>query len=100
MQGSFFVSGSVWDLSSPNDCSLINPGHWVFHVHFAVSMREPSLIIPVTAVVGDDDRVHLSGQDVGEVLWNHDPRRYGRPWSASTAWPSGSRAGSCCTFSP
>jgi hypothetical protein len=36
-------------------------------------MREPSLVIPVTASADDDGLVHIEGDDVSLVLWNHRP---------------------------
>jgi hypothetical protein len=36
-------------------------------------MREPSAVIPVTAVVDDDGVVHVEGDDLSLVMWNHSP---------------------------
>ena len=36
-------------------------------------MREPSVVIPVTAVVDDDSLVHIEGDDLSLVRWNHRP---------------------------
>lgn len=36
-------------------------------------MREPSLLIPVTAVVDNDGLVHIEGDDLSLVRWNHRP---------------------------
>jgi hypothetical protein len=36
-------------------------------------MREPSAVIPVTAVVDDDGLVHIEGDDLSLVCWNHRP---------------------------
>jgi hypothetical protein len=36
-------------------------------------MREPSVVIPVTAVVADDGLVHIEGDDLSLVRWNHRP---------------------------
>ncbi|OBI45646.1 hypothetical protein A5707_01720 [Mycobacterium kyorinense] len=36
-------------------------------------MREPSEVIPVTAVVGDDGLVHIEGDGLSLVRWNHRP---------------------------
>ena len=36
-------------------------------------MREPSAVIPVTAVVDDDGLVHIEGDDLFLVRWNHRP---------------------------
>ncbi len=63
----------VWDLSG-NDglCDLYTPGHQVHWIHFNHSMREPSVVIPVTAAVDEDALVHIDGDE--EVLrWNHRP---------------------------
>jgi hypothetical protein len=42
-------------------------------MHFNHSMREPSVVIPVTAVVDHDGLVHIEGDDVSLVRWNHRP---------------------------
>jgi hypothetical protein len=34
-------------------------------------MREPSVVIPVTASVDDDGLVHIEGDDLSLVRWNH-----------------------------
>jgi hypothetical protein len=36
-------------------------------------MREPSVVIPVTAGVDDDGLVPIEGDDRSLVLWNHRP---------------------------
>jgi hypothetical protein len=36
-------------------------------------MQEPSLLIPVTAVVDDDGLVYIEGDDLSLVRWNHRP---------------------------
>ena len=36
-------------------------------------MREPSVVIPVTAVVDDDGLVRIEGDDLSLVRWNHRP---------------------------
>jgi len=36
-------------------------------------MREPSVVIPVTASVDDDGLVHIEGDDLSLVRWNHRP---------------------------
>ena len=38
-------------------------------------MREPSVVIPVTAVVDDDGLVHIEGDDLFLVRWNHRPEQ-------------------------
>ncbi len=68
------MRGSMWDLSEAGDpCDSYQPGHRVFYVHFNVSMRIPSPVIPVTAVVDDDGLVHIEGDDLSVVRWNHRP---------------------------
>lgn len=68
------MSGSAWDLSSAGDCGSYRDGHQVFYVRFNVSMRIPSPVIPVTAVVTDDGLVHIEGDDLSLVMWNHRPQ--------------------------
>jgi hypothetical protein len=36
-------------------------------------MREPSVVIPVTASVDDNGLVHIEGDDLSLVRWNHRP---------------------------
>jgi hypothetical protein len=36
-------------------------------------MRKPSAVIPVTASVDDDGLVHIDGDDLSLVRWNHRP---------------------------
>jgi hypothetical protein len=68
------MSGYVWDLSGTDkQCVSYGPGHQIHWIHFNHSMREPSVVIPVTAVVGDDELVHIEGDDLSLVLWNHRP---------------------------
>ena len=68
------MSGYVWDLSGTDrQCDLYRPGHQIHWIHFNHSMREPSVVIPVTAVVDDDGLVHIEGDDVSLVRWNHRP---------------------------
>jgi hypothetical protein len=43
------------------------------HIHFNHSMRGPAVVIPVTAVVGDDGLVPIEGDDLFLVRWNHRP---------------------------
>lgn len=68
------MSGSVWDLSSAGDCGLYRCGHQVFYVQFNVSMRIPSPVIGVTAVVTDDGLVHIEGDGLSLVMWHHRPQ--------------------------
>ena len=68
------MSGYVWDLSGTDkQCALYGPGHLIHWIHFNHSMREPSVVIPVTAVVDDDGLVHIEGDDLSLVRWNHRP---------------------------
>jgi hypothetical protein len=68
------MSGYVWDLSGTDrQCDLYGPGHQIHWIHFNHSMREPSVVIPVTAVVDDDGLVHIDGEDPSLVRWNHRP---------------------------
>lgn len=36
-------------------------------------MREPSVVISVTASVDDDGLVHIEGDDLSLARWNHRP---------------------------
>jgi hypothetical protein len=66
--------GYVWDLSGTDrQCDSYAPGHQIHWIHFNHSMREPSVVIPVTAVVDDDGLVHIEGDDLSHVRWNHRP---------------------------
>ena len=68
------MSGYVWDLSGTDrQCDLYRPGHLIHWIHFNHSMREPSEVIPVTASVDDDGLVHIEGDDLSLVRWNHRP---------------------------
>jgi hypothetical protein len=68
------MSGYVWDLSgTDNRCQSYAPGHLIHWIHFNHSMREPSAVIPVTAEVDEDGLVHIEGDDVSLVRWNHRP---------------------------
>ena len=67
------VSGYVWDLSGTDrQCDSYAPGHQIHWIHFNHSMREPSVVVPVTASVDDDGQVHIEG-DLSLVRWNHRP---------------------------
>ena len=72
---SYGVSTSyVWDLSGTDkQCASYGLGHLIHWIHFKLSMREPSVVIPVTAVVDDDGLVHIEGDDLSLVRWNHRP---------------------------
>ncbi|HTY32048.1 hypothetical protein [Mycobacterium sp.] len=68
------MSGYVWDLSGTDDqCDSYGPGHQIHWIHFNHSMREQSVVIPVTAVVDDDGLVHIKGDGLSLVRWNHRP---------------------------
>jgi hypothetical protein len=68
------MSGYVWDLSGTDrQCDLYGPGHQIHWIHFNHSMREPSVVIPVTAVLDDGGLVHIEGEDLSLVQWNHRP---------------------------
>jgi hypothetical protein len=68
------MSGYVWDLSGTDkQCASYAPGHLIHWIHFNHSMREPSVVIPVTAAVDDDGLVHIEGDDLSLVRWNHRP---------------------------
>ncbi|MGE5697672.1 MAG: hypothetical protein ACM4D3_21280 [Candidatus Sericytochromatia bacterium] len=68
------MSGYAWDLSGTDKhCSSYGPGHQIHWIHFNHSMREPSTVIPVTAVVTDDGFVYIQGDGLSEVRWNHRP---------------------------
>jgi hypothetical protein len=68
------MSGYVWDLSgTDNRCHSYAPGHLVRFIQFKLSMREPSPVIPVTATIDDDGLIHIEGDDVSVVGWNHRP---------------------------
>ena len=68
------MSGYIWDLSgTDNQCDSYAPGHQIHWIHFNHSMREPSAVIPVTASVADDGLVHIEGDDLSLVRWNHRP---------------------------
>ena len=67
------MSGYVWDLSGTDrQCDSYGPGHQIHWIHFSLSMRESSVVIPVTAVLGDG-LVHIEGDDLSLVRWNHRP---------------------------
>jgi hypothetical protein len=68
------MSGYVWDLSGTDrQCDSYAPGHQIHWIHFNHSMREPSVVIPVTAVIDDEGLVHIEGDDLCVVRWNHRP---------------------------
>jgi hypothetical protein len=68
------MTGYVWDLSGTDkQCDLYRPGHQIHWIHFNHSMREPSVVIPVTASVDNDGLVHIEGDDLSLVRWNHRP---------------------------
>jgi hypothetical protein len=54
-------------------CDLYGPDHLIHWIHFNHSMGEPSEVIPVAAAVDDDGLVHIEGDDVSLLRWNHRP---------------------------
>jgi len=72
-------------------------GHQIYWIHFNHSMREPSVVIPVTASVDDDGLVQIEGDDLCLVRWNHLrngwPRRSDGTGSTEAARGSPSPAG-------
>jgi hypothetical protein len=69
-----FMSGYVWDLSRPDDrCDSYAPGHLIHWIQFKLSMRDCSVVIPVTAAVADNGLVYIEGDDVTVLGWNHRP---------------------------
>ena len=56
------MSGYVWDLSGTDkQRDSYAPGHQIHWIQFKHAMREPSAVIPVTAVVDEDGVVHIEG---------------------------------------
>jgi hypothetical protein len=45
----------------------------VHFIQFKLSVREPSPAIPVTATIDDDGVIHIEGDDVSMLGWNHRP---------------------------
>jgi hypothetical protein len=88
------MSGFVWDLSGTDGkCESYKPGHQIHWIHFNKSMREPSQVIPITAVVDDDGLVHIEGDDLSLVRWHHRPsllrdalERFGRKADYKPRW--------------
>jgi hypothetical protein len=67
------MSAYAWDLSGIDvQCASYKPGHLIHWIHFNHSMREPGPVIPVTAAV-NDGLVHIEGEDLSLVRWNHRP---------------------------
>jgi hypothetical protein len=68
------MSAYAWDLSGTDtQCASYKPGHLIHWIHFNHSMRESGPVIPVTAAVHDDGLVHIEGEDLSLVRWNHRP---------------------------
>jgi hypothetical protein len=74
------ISGGskVWSLhvrvclsGTDRQCDLYGTGHQIRWIHFNHSMRQPSVVIPVTAVVDVDGLVHIDGEHLSLVRWNH-----------------------------
>jgi len=72
------MSGYAWDLSGTDArCISYRPGHLIHWIHFNHSMRDPGPVIPVTASVDDDGLVHIAGEKLSLVGWNHRPALLG-----------------------
>jgi hypothetical protein len=68
------MSGYVWDLSGTDHrCCSYAWGHLVHYIQFKHSMQEPSPVITVTARIDDEEMIHIEGDDVSLVGWNHRP---------------------------
>jgi hypothetical protein len=68
------LSAYAWDLSGTDaQCASCAPGHLIHWIHFNHSMRESGPVNPVTAAVHDDGLVHIEGEDLCLVRWNHRP---------------------------
>ena len=68
------MAAYIWGLSGTDrQCDSYAPGHQIHWIHFNHSMREPSAVIPVTASIDDDGLVHIEGDDLSLVRWNHRP---------------------------
>jgi hypothetical protein len=65
--------GGPGDYNVHRECDSYAPGHQIHWIHFNHSMREPSVVIPVAASVDDDGLVHIEGDDLSLVRWNHRP---------------------------
>ncbi|KUI16248.1 hypothetical protein AU193_15900 [Mycobacterium sp. GA-1285] len=66
----------MWELPGADEqCRTYASGHQVHWIQFNQSMRNPGDVIPVTVTVDADGLVHLEGDDVSFVGWNHEPDR-------------------------
>ncbi len=64
----------AWDLSGTDDrCSSYAHGHLVHWIQFKHSVQNPDAVIPVTVTVDDDALIHIDGDDVAVLGWNHRP---------------------------
>lgn len=64
----------MWELPGADaPCAVTASGHQIHWVQFNCSMRDPGPVIPVTASVDDDGQVHIEGDGLSLVRWNHDP---------------------------
>lgn len=92
-----FMTGYVWNLSGTDRrCDSYGRGHRIHWIHFNHSMREPSVVIPVTAVLDDDGLVNIGGDDLSLVRWNHRPtlvRDALQRFGGMAEWRNGSHAG-------
>lgn len=91
------MTGYVWNLSGTDRrCDSYGRGHRIHWIHFNHSMREPSVVIPVTAVLDDDGLVNIGGDDLSLVRWNHRPtlvRDALQRFGGMAEWRNGSHAG-------
>lgn len=66
----------AWQLPAADaPCVSYRPGHQIHWIQFNKSMQEPGTVIAVTATVDDGGLVHLTGDGLSIVRWNHDPDR-------------------------
>jgi hypothetical protein len=72
------MSGYAWDLSGTDGrCISYRPGHLVHWIQFNHSTRESGPVVPVTAAVNDDGVIHIEGEDLWLLRWNHRPALLG-----------------------
>ena len=63
----------VWELPGADaPCGVYAPGHDIEWHQFIGSMKTPGRVIPVIASVDDEGLVHVEGDGVSLVRWNHD----------------------------
>lgn len=67
------MSGYVWQLPGADAaCGVYASGHQIPWHQFLGSMRTPGRVMTVAATVDDDGVVHVEGDGLSLVLWNHD----------------------------